>query len=61
MGSPRKLCGYASGMTDGLPLPRCYLAIGALCLGTALIIIDGGVARGCRRRRKEAQLTAQLR
>src|SRR4051794_11588943 len=31
-------------MTDGLPLPRRYLAIGALCLGTALIIIDGGVA-----------------
>lgn len=31
-------------MTDGLPLPRRYLAIGALSLGSALIIIDGGVA-----------------
>ncbi|GAA0325051.1 MFS transporter [Sphingomonas oligophenolica] len=31
-------------MTDGLPLPRRYLAIAALSLGNALIIIDGGVA-----------------
>ena len=31
-------------MTDGLPLPRRYLAIGALCLGSSLVIIDGGVA-----------------
>lgn len=31
-------------MMDGLPLPRRYAAIAALCLGTALIIIDGGVA-----------------
>jgi DHA2 family multidrug resistance protein-like MFS transporter len=31
-------------MTDGLPLPRRYLAICALSLGNALIIIDGGVA-----------------
>lgn len=31
-------------MTDGLPLPQRYLAIGSLSLGTALIIIDGGVA-----------------
>ncbi|WP_093665990.1 MFS transporter [Sphingomonas gellani] len=31
-------------MTDGLPLPRRYLAIAALCFGTALVIIDGGVA-----------------
>ncbi|MBN8807262.1 MAG: MFS transporter [Sphingomonas sp.] len=31
-------------MTDGLPLPRRYAAIGALCCGTALIIIDGGIA-----------------
>ncbi len=31
-------------MTDGLPLPRRYGAIGALCCGTALIIIDGGIA-----------------
>ena len=30
--------------TDGLPLPRRYVAIASLCLGTALIIIDGGVA-----------------
>lgn len=29
---------------DGLPLPRRYAAIGALCFGTALVIIDGGVA-----------------
>ena len=48
-------------MTDGLPLPRCYLATGAGCFGNALIIIDGSVALGCRRRRKEIQLTAQLR
>ena len=33
-----------SDPADGLPLPRRYAAIGALCLGTALIIIDGGVA-----------------
>jgi MFS transporter, DHA2 family, multidrug resistance protein len=31
-------------MMDGLPLPRRYAAIAALCLGTAPIIIDGGVA-----------------
>ena len=31
-------------MTDGLPLPRRYPAIAALSFGTALIIIDGGVA-----------------
>jgi DHA2 family multidrug resistance protein-like MFS transporter len=31
-------------MTDGLPMPRRLLAIGALCCGTALIIIDGAVA-----------------
>jgi DHA2 family multidrug resistance protein-like MFS transporter len=30
-------------MTDGLPLPRRLLAIGALGFGTALIIIDGSV------------------
>jgi DHA2 family multidrug resistance protein-like MFS transporter len=30
--------------SDGLPLPSRYLAIGALCCGTALIIIDGGIA-----------------
>ncbi|VXD02712.1 MFS transporter [Sphingomonas sp. 8AM] len=29
---------------DGLPLPRRYAAIGALSFGTALVIIDGGVA-----------------
>ena len=29
---------------DGLPLPRRYAAIAALCCGTALVIIDGGVA-----------------
>lgn len=31
-------------MTDGLPLPRRYAAIAALSLGSALVIIDGGVA-----------------
>ena len=31
-------------MTDGLPPPRRYRAIGALSAGTALTIIDGGVA-----------------
>ncbi|MFC3580289.1 MFS transporter [Sphingomonas hylomeconis] len=31
-------------MLDGLPMPRRLLAIGALCCGTALIIIDGAVA-----------------
>ncbi|KQT32424.1 MFS transporter [Sphingomonas sp. Leaf412] len=30
--------------TDGLPSPRRYAAIAALCCGTALVIIDGGVA-----------------
>ncbi|MHC9417718.1 MFS transporter [Sphingomonas citri] len=29
---------------DGLPAPRRYAAIAALCFGTALVIIDGGVA-----------------
>ena len=33
-----------NAMTDGLPLPRRYGAIGALSCGTALIIIDGGIA-----------------
>ncbi|MGY2732556.1 MFS family permease [Sphingomonas sp. UYP23] len=31
-------------MTDGLPLPRRYLAIAAMSFGSALVIIDGGVA-----------------
>lgn len=31
-------------MTDGLPLPRRYAAIAALSLGSALVVIDGGVA-----------------
>ena len=31
-------------MTDGLPLPRRYVAVAALSAGTALTIIDGGVA-----------------
>ena len=31
-------------MQDGLPLPRRIFAIGAISFGTALIIIDGGVA-----------------
>lgn len=31
-------------MTDGLPLPRRYLAIAAISAGTALTIIDGGIA-----------------
>ena len=29
---------------EGLPTPRRFRAIGALCFGTALVIIDGGVA-----------------
>ena len=29
---------------DGLPLPRRYRAIGSLCFGSALIVIDGGIA-----------------
>lgn len=32
------------GGSDGLPLPRRYFAIGALSFGTALVIIDGGIA-----------------
>jgi DHA2 family multidrug resistance protein-like MFS transporter len=31
-------------MTDGLPLPRRLLAIGAISCGSALVIIDGAVA-----------------
>lgn len=31
-------------LPDGLPPPRRYAAIAALCFGTALVIIDGGVA-----------------
>ena len=31
-------------MIDGLPLPRRYVAIGAISAGTALVIIDGGIA-----------------
>jgi DHA2 family multidrug resistance protein-like MFS transporter len=31
-------------MQDGLPLPRRYIAIGAISAGTALTIIDGGIA-----------------
>jgi DHA2 family multidrug resistance protein-like MFS transporter len=31
-------------MADGLPTPRRYLAIGAMSAGSALVIIDGGVA-----------------
>ena len=34
----------ASPPADGLPLPRRYLAIAALSCGTALVIIDSGVA-----------------
>ena len=33
-----------TGAADGLPNPRRYAAILALCFGTALVIIDGGVA-----------------
>ncbi|NJR77160.1 MFS transporter [Sphingomonas corticis] len=36
--------GAARPAADGLPLPRRYAAIAALCCGTALVIIDGGVA-----------------
>jgi DHA2 family multidrug resistance protein-like MFS transporter len=31
-------------VTDGLPTPRRYLAILALSFGTALVVIDGGIA-----------------
>ena len=31
-------------MIDGLPLPRRYLAIAAMSFGSALVVIDGGVA-----------------
>ena len=31
-------------MSDGLPLPRRYVAIAAMSFGSALVIIDGGVA-----------------
>ena len=31
-------------MTDGLPLPRRYVAIATMSFGSALVIIDGGVA-----------------
>ncbi|MBX9814778.1 MAG: MFS transporter [Proteobacteria bacterium SG_bin5] len=31
-------------MTDGLPTPRRYQAIAALGFGTALVVIDGGIA-----------------
>jgi len=34
----------ARGMTDGLPKPRRFLAIGAISAGTAVVIIDGSVA-----------------
>ncbi|MDO7842619.1 MFS transporter [Sphingomonas immobilis] len=30
-------------MSDGLPMPRRLMAIGALCCGSALVIIDGAV------------------
>ncbi len=33
-----------ASLPDGLPPPRRYAAIAALCFGTALVIIDGGVA-----------------
>lgn len=44
MHSPAPVPAPASASADGLPLPRRYLAIAALCFGTALVIIDGGVA-----------------
>ncbi|MBW6523654.1 MFS transporter [Sphingomonas sp. RHCKR47] len=34
----------APDQPDGLPTPRRFAAIAALCFGTALVIIDGGVA-----------------
>lgn len=33
-----------AAVADCLPVPRRYAAIAALCFGTALVIIDGGVA-----------------
>ncbi|WP_229727018.1 MFS transporter [Sphingomonas alpina] len=35
---------YSEPVKDGLPLPRRYAAIAAISCGTALVIIDGGVA-----------------
>ena len=31
-------------MSDGLPIPRRYAAIAAMSFGSALVVIDGGVA-----------------
>lgn len=31
-------------MSEGVPLPRRYQAIAALCFGTALVVIDGAIA-----------------
>jgi DHA2 family multidrug resistance protein-like MFS transporter len=36
--------GHLPDPADGLPTPRRFAAIAALCFGTALVIIDGGVA-----------------
>ena len=33
-----------AAMTDGLPTPRRFLAIGAISAGTALVVIDGAIA-----------------
>lgn len=35
---------YGRGMSDGLPLPRRYAAIAALGCGTAVVVIDSGIA-----------------
>ena len=35
---------HEAPLSDGLPTPRRYVAIAALCFGTALVIIDGGIA-----------------
>lgn len=35
---------FADRSADGLPLPRRYLAIGALSFGTSLVVIDAGIA-----------------
>src|SRR5690606_1396198 len=34
----------ATAVTDGLPKPRRYWAIGAISFGTALLVLDGAIA-----------------
>ncbi|TCP32681.1 MFS transporter [Sphingomonas sp. BK235] len=41
---PIRRAAAGASAVDGLPAPRRYAAVAALCFGTALVIIDGGVA-----------------